>query len=72
MKRALLDTQKDSFWTCYKRATSSDVLPESIKMLVIKWWINQSTIFPKKKRVLRKRIAVKSFENHPSHFIQVN
>jgi hypothetical protein len=72
MRRVLLDTQKDAFWTCYKRAARSDVLPESMRLLVIKWRTTQGTISSKRKRVLRKRIAVKTFESHPTHFIQVS
>ena len=72
MRRVLLDTQKDAFWTCYKRAARSDVLPESVRLLVIKWWTTQSIISPERRRVLRKIIAVKTFESHPTHFIQVS
>jgi hypothetical protein len=49
MRRVLMDTQNDSFWICYIRATRSDVLPESVRLLVMKWSINQSTIFLKRK-----------------------
>jgi hypothetical protein len=52
IRRVLLDTQKDSFWTSYKRATRSDVLPESVRTLVSNWWTNESTISPERKRVL--------------------
>jgi hypothetical protein len=72
MRKVLLDTQSEFFWTCYKRATKSDILPKSVRMLVIKWWTTQSTISPERKRVLQKRIAVRSFESHPTHFIQVS
>jgi hypothetical protein len=52
MRRVLLDTRKDSSWTSYKRATRSDVLPESVWTLVNNWWTNESTISPERKRVL--------------------
>jgi hypothetical protein len=72
MRRVLMDTQNDFFWTCYEQATRSDVLPDSVRALVIKWWTTESTVSPERKWVLRKRIAVKTFESHPTYFIQIS
>lgn len=36
IRRVLMDTQNDFFWICYIRATRSDVLPESARLLVMK------------------------------------
>jgi hypothetical protein len=36
MRKVLLDTQNGSFWIYYKRATRIDVLPEFVRLLVIK------------------------------------
>jgi hypothetical protein len=72
VRRVLLDTQTDAFWISCKRAARSDVLSEPVKELVIKWWTEQSTISPERKRVLRKRVAVKKYDCHPTHYIQVS
>jgi hypothetical protein len=71
-RREMLDTANDSFWISYKRATRSDILQESVRLLVITWWTEQSTISTKRKKVLQKRIGVKNFDCHPTHFIQVS
>jgi hypothetical protein len=72
VRRVLLDTQTDAFWISCKRAARSDVLSKPVKELVIKWWTEQSTISPERKRVLRKRVAVKKYNCHPTHYIQIS
>jgi DNA polymerase sigma len=47
-----------------------DVLNEQDSDLVKKWWDIASTISPNTKDVKRRRIFVKTFEQHPTHYLQ--
>jgi hypothetical protein len=71
-RREMLDTANDSFWISYKRATRSDILQDSVRLLVITWWTEQSTISPEREKVLQKRIGVKNFDCHSTHYIHVS
>jgi hypothetical protein len=38
--------------------------------LISKWWETATTIFPNHKDEKRKRLGVKSWEMHPTHYLQ--
>jgi hypothetical protein len=69
--RALLDTQNDVFWLQDKREKHGNALFESTKNLVINWWTIETTISPNHKDVMRRRTAVKMYESHAIHYLQV-
>jgi hypothetical protein len=68
--REQLNAQQDAFWLNYKRFFWSDRIPEAVKTLVSDWWVQETSISPNWKDVVRRRIGVKDFVHHPTHYLQ--
>jgi len=56
----------------YKRAQRSATLSETMKKLMIDWWVQETSISPNRKDVVRRRVGVKNFEIHPKHYLQIS
>lgn len=69
--RVQLNAQQDAFWLNYKRALRSGRISEPVKTLVSDWWVQETSISPNWKDVVRRRIGVKDFVHHPTQCLQM-
>ncbi len=56
------------FWTNINKQQRSIALSTKTRTLIIKWWTMETTMFPKRKKVCRKRLGMKQVIEHPNHF----
>lgn len=71
-RRLQLDLSDNAFWVNYKRATRATFISKEMKDVIVDWWVTESTISPNHKDIVRNRIAVKKFEEHATHYLQVS
>ena len=71
-RRLLLDTQQNAFWLKYRSTCRSDALPVSATMVVIEWWTSETIVSPNRKDIVRHRIGLKQYAEHPTHYLQVS
>jgi hypothetical protein len=70
--RILLNTQNDAFWLSSKKAKRANALYELHKKIVLDWWSTKTTFSPNHKDIVRRRIKVKSYESHATHYLQIS
>lgn len=51
------------------RAKRQDGLPELVKETIKTYWHEQTRVSPNKKDIVRKRIGVRLYESHPTHYL---
>ena len=71
-RRLLLDTQQNAFWLNHRSNHRSDALPNSVKHLVLNFWTLETTVSPNQKDIIRHRIGVNLYVEHPAHYLQVS
>lgn len=71
-RRVLLDTKQDAFWLRYRSGGRTDSLTETVKEIVRRWWFSETTVSPNRKDIVRHRIGVKNYDEHPTHYLQVS
>lgn len=77
IKRAMgrqvqLNIIQNALWINHRQASCSNVLRQENKDVIIDWWTKKTTISLNKKDVMKRKIVVKHFEEHPKHFLQVS
>jgi len=71
-RRILLNTKKIAFWLNYRKSRRFDFLDESLRNIVIQWWIACSTISPNRKDVVKSCVGIKQYETHETHYLQMS
>lgn len=68
--RSLVDGMGECLWGGLPRKRRCDVLDEATVHAVVNWWETSSIVSPNQKDVKRRRIGVKVFDKHPTHYLQ--
>ena len=68
--RSLVDGMGECLWGGLPRKRRCDVLDEATVQAVVNWWETSSIVSPNQKDVKRRRIGVKLFDKHPTHYLQ--
>jgi hypothetical protein len=69
-RQLLNDNTRDEQWTKLDRKGGSDAIPSSMVDVVVKFWTEETRVSPCKKDVRRKKIGVKYFISHATHFLE--
>ena len=72
VRRLQLDAHEDAFWINRKRTTRATQVTAEMKAQVIEWWTTESSISPNRKDIVRKRLSVNMWTEHPVHYLQVS
>lgn len=67
-----MDIVNNAFWITQNRSRCCNILPTSIKNLVIQLWTSQTTISPNWKDVVRWHISIKVHEEHAAHYLKAS
>lgn len=70
-RRIQLDLQLDAFWINNKR-TRVRSISMVMRETIVEWWTTESTVSPNRKDIARKRVGVRTYEEHPTHYLQVS
>ena len=70
-RRAEVDETGENLWAGGDRKRRSDCLSAEDRSAVSGWWETETTVSPNKKDVKRRRIGVKDYETHATHYLQV-
>lgn len=71
-KRSFLETNGDAFWLNKKNRNHGIGLCKAIVQQIVFFWTLGTTISPNAKDVIRKRIGVKKYEEHVTHYLQIS
>jgi hypothetical protein len=69
-RRMVLDAGHDAFWLQRRRKVRSDSLPESVKDVVLAWWMQETTVSPNRKDVASFHEGLWCWLSHPTHYLQ--
>jgi hypothetical protein len=68
-RRQLLYSFGVAFWTSHQHVKRSNILSKLTKDLITSWWSTETTISLNCKDVIRRRIKMKIFEEHATHYL---
>ena len=72
-RRQLLDAKEDNeCWAKGDRKARKDSIPEEIKDLVGKWYLEETRTSPNMHDVVRRRFGRRQWEHHATHLLQEN
>jgi hypothetical protein len=57
------------FWIDIKKQQRSTTLSTETRSLIIKWWTMETTVFPRRKKICRKKLGKKQVIEYPTHFL---
>ena len=70
-RRQLLDAKQDKeCWAKGDRKPRKDSIPEDIKDLVGKWYLEETRVSPNMHNVVRHHIGRRQWEHHATHLLQ--
>jgi hypothetical protein len=70
-RRVLLDAGQVAFWLHYKRKIRCNTLPDHVKVVVQRWWIDETTVSPSQKDVITFHEGIHAMEISPDSFPKV-
>lgn len=56
-------------WSLSVRKKREDGIPQVVRVLVLKWWAENTRVSPNRKDVTRKRIGSAEFDDKPTHYL---
>jgi hypothetical protein len=65
------NTSGDVFWLIKRFLKNGDALNDMAIQQIMDYWTTQTTISPNVKDVTRRRIALKKYDVHTTHYLQV-
>jgi len=68
-KRSFLETTGDAFWLNKKSINHGGGLCKAIVQQIVFFWTSGTTISPNAKDIIRKKIGVKKYEKHVTHYL---
>ena len=71
-RRAEVDETGENLWAGGDRKRRSDCLSAEDRSAVCGWWETETTVSPNKRDVKRRRIGIKDYETHATHYLQVS
>lgn len=70
IRKVHVDETNENVWVGLPRKWHCDVIDEKDCELIMRWWDNATTISQNKKDIKRRRISMKTFEEHLIHYLQ--
>jgi hypothetical protein len=71
-QRCSLDTSGDAFWVNMKSQKHRNGLCETKVQQIMDFWTSRTTISPNAKNITRKRVGMKQYEEHATHYLQIS
>lgn len=66
----LVSRMDKAFWVVCDKVKMKDVLSLEVYNVVVKFLINNIQVSPNMKDVVKRRLAQKSWESHPTHLLE--
>jgi hypothetical protein len=68
-RRGAMDAEDNFLWILSIRRTRIDGVGETMKEVVILWWIQETQVSPNRKQVTQQWIAAGVYDEKPLHFL---
>jgi len=67
-----LDIDGDAFWVNMKNQKHGNGLCEIKIQQIVEFWTSGTTISPNAKDITRKKVGMKQYEEHATHYLQIS
>jgi hypothetical protein len=71
-RRCILDTNGDVFWVNKRSVKHGNGLSEAGVQQIMEFWILGTMVLPNAKDTTYKRIGVKQYKEHATHYLQIS